>query len=374
MNIAIAHEWLQTYAGSEKVVEQILNVYPDAALFSLVDFLAPAERSFIQNKPVTTSFIQTLPGAKTRFRQYLPLMPLAIEQFDLSDYDLVISSNHAVAKGIVTRADQLHVSYVHTPIRYAWDLQWQYLDQAQLRSGLKGTLTRLIFHYLRLWDVTVSARVDVYVANSSFVARRIWKTYRRQAQVIYPPVATQRFRADRARDDFYLTVSRFVPYKRVDLTIEAFKQSGLPLVVIGDGAERQRWQKEATPNIQFLGYQPDAIVVDYMERCKAFVFPAEEDFGITAVEAQAAGAPVIAYGRGGVTETVLAGKTGLFFSHQTVSSLGAAIAAFEREPISTPAERIRSHAEKFSEAQFRKTFEAFIAESWSRFKAGEYLC
>lgn len=373
MRVAIAHEWFDVYAGSERVVEQIIGLYPDADLFSLVDFLADDERWFIHNKPVTTSFIQQLPKARKHFRQYLPLMPLAVEQFNLSDYDLVISSHHAIAKGIITRADQLHISYIHTPIRYAWDLQWQYLEQAGLNRGLKSAITRLILHYLRLWDVSTANRVDCFVANSRFVAQRIWKTYRRRAEVIYPPVAIQRFRADRPREDFYLTVSRFVPYKRVDLTIAAFNQLGLPLIVIGEDSGQAHWQQKAQPNIQFLGYQPDAVVIDHMERCKAFIFPAMEDFGITAVEAQAAGAPVIAYGRGGVTETVMAGKTGLFFPAQTVESLVQAVQAFEENPLGVSGPAIRHHVEQFSEASFQDYFYRFSEQAWLKFKQGERL-
>ncbi|MGD1928796.1 MAG: glycosyltransferase family 4 protein [Leptolyngbyaceae cyanobacterium] len=370
MKIAIAHEWLAAYAGSERVVEQILKLYPEADLFSLVDFLPDELRSFIQHKPVTTSFIQRLPWARQQFRKYLPLMPFAIEQFDLSAYDIVISSHHAVAKGVVTRADQLHISYVHTPIRYAWDLQWQYLEQAGLKRGVKSLLTRLILHYLRLWDVTSAHRVDCFVANSRFVARRIHKTYRRPAQVVYPPVAVQRFRADRPRGEFYLTVSRFVPYKRVDLTIAAFSQLGLPLVVIGDGSLRASLERTAPSNIQFLGHQSDAVVVDYMERCKAFVFPAEEDFGITPVEAQAAGAPVIAYGRGGVTESVIDGKTGLLFATQTVEAMVAAVEQFERHPTAIAAPLIRQHAERFSEERFCQAFQQLVTTQWSKFQPG----
>ena len=368
MKIAIVHEWLAAYAGSERVVEQMVQLYPEADVYSLVDFLEPEARSLIQHKPVTTSFIQKLPGARQHFRQYLPLMPIAIEQFDLTDYDLVISSHHAMTKGVITRADQLHISYVHTPIRYAWDLQWQYLEQAGLRRGLKGLLTRLIFHYLRLWDVSTANRVDCFVANSRFIARRIEKTYRRPASVIYPPVAVERFRCDRPRADFYLTVSRFVPYKRVDLTIAAFNELGLPLVVIGDGDQRAQIEKTACPNIQFLGYQSDDMVVDYMERCKAFIYPAEEDFGITLVEAQAAGAPAIAYGRGGATETVIPGKTGLLFAQQTVESLVQAVREFERSPLSTPAAVMRQHAERFSEQRFRQAFRELVEAEWQQFQ------
>lgn len=374
MRIAIVHEWFDTYAGSERVVEQIIKLYPDADVFSLVDFLAPDERSFLQGKSVNTSFMQKLPAARQQFRQFLPLMPIAIEQFDLAGYDLIISSNHAVAKGVVTRADQLHISYVHTPIRYAWDLQWQYLEQAGLKHGLKSAITRWILHHMRLWDVATANRVDYFVANSHFIARRISKTYRRPAKVIYPPVAVQRFRADRPRDDFYLIVSRFVPYKRVDLAIAAFNQLRLPLIVIGAGAGQKPLQQTALPNIQFLGYQPEAAMVDYMERCKAFVFAAEEDFGITPVEAQAAGAPVIAYGRGGVTETVIDGETGLLFADQTAASLIAAVQKFEQASVTASAQDIRQHAQQFSEATFCETLRNFVDRAWMSFQQGEELC
>lgn len=373
LQIAIAHEWLTTYAGSEKVVEQILAIFPNADIFSLVDFLPPDSRFFIRHKQVNTSFIQKLPFSKKHFRQYLPLMPLAVEQFDLSSYDLVISSNHAVAKGVLTGPEQLHISYVHTPIRYAWELQHQYLQQAGLVRGIKSVLTRFILHYLRLWDVAAANRVDYFIANSHFVARRIWKTYRRRARVIYPPVAVQRFRADQPREDFYLVVSRFVPYKRVDLVISAFNQVGLPLVVVGDGSNWSQIQKGAGPHIQLLGSQSDAAVESLMSRCKAFIFPAEEDFGITVVEAQASGAPVIAYGRGGATETVIQGKTGIFFPEQTVNCLIETIRAFEAGQYSFDPKQIRQNAERFSEERFRQEFQAFVEEAWEKFKQGNAL-
>jgi glycosyltransferase involved in cell wall biosynthesis len=370
MRVAIAHEWLVTYAGSEKVVEQILALYPDASLFSLVDFLQPHQREFIQHKPVRTSFLQHLPMARQHFRQYLPLMPLAIEQFDFSKYDLIISSNHAVAKGVLTRPDQLHISYVHTPIRYAWDFQQQYLQQSRLGWGVRGTIARLTLHYLRLWDLASANRVDAFVANSQYVARRIQRIYRRPARVIYPPVAVQRFRPDQPREDFYLAIARFVPYKRVDLIVKAFAQLGLPLVVIGDGPERDRIRPFAKGNIQFLGSQPDEVVTDYLQRCKAFVFAAEEDFGITPVEAQAAGAPVIAFGRGGATETVIAGKTGLFFPDQTVESLIESVKEFEADARFVNPHVIRQNAERFSEENFRQAFAQFVNQSWCHFQQG----
>ena len=370
MRVAVVHEWLTSHAGSEKVVEQILQLYPEADLFSLVDFLSPEQRHFIGHRSVQTSFLQKLPLAKRMFRQYLPLMPLAVEQFDLSAYDLVISSNHAVAKGVLVAPHQLHISYVHTPIRYAWDLQHQYLQQTGLDRGLKGALTRLILHYLRLWDTASANRVDCFVANSHFVAKRIWRAYRRRATVIYPPVDVTRFDWQHPRDSFYLTVSRFVPYKRVDLTVEAFNQLGLPLVVIGDGPDWARIAAMAGPNIRLLGKQPDAVVTDHMQRCQGFIFPAEEDFGITPVEAQAAGAPVIAFGRGGVAETVSHGVTGILFAEQTVDSLVQAVKSFDMGMYELNRDTIRRQAEKFSIDRFRSQFSDCVEQTYTGFLQG----
>ncbi|MGB3297204.1 MAG: glycosyltransferase [Phormidesmis sp.] len=369
--IAVVHEWLTSHAGSEKVVEQILRVYPNADLYSLVDFLPENLRGFIQHKSVNTSFIQNLPFAKRHFRSYLPLMPLAIEQFDLSAYDLIISSHHAVAKGVLTRPDQLHISYVHTPLRYGWELQHQYLRQAGLTHGLKSAFTRAVLHYLRLWDVASAHRADYYLANSHYVSRRIEKTYRRSAEVIYPPVDTQRFSQNCTnvpRENFYLVVSRFVPYKRVDLAIAAFNQLGLPLVVIGDGDSRKALQKTAAPNIRFLGKQPDKVVEDHMQRCKALIFPAEEDFGITPVEAQAAGAPVVAYAKGGQAETVLHERTGLLFSYQTVESLVHSVKRLHSTVDQFESATLKENAERFSTERFHRRFKNFVENAWMRFE------
>ncbi len=377
--IAVVHEWFTSYAGSEKVVEQILSIYPNADLYSLVNFLPEALRHFINYKPVSTSFIQRLPFAERHFRNYLPLMPAAIEQFDLSSYDLIISSHHAVAKGVLTRPDQLHISYVHTPLRYGWELQHQYLQQAGLTRGPKSVLTRVILHYLRLWDVASANRVDHYIANSRYVSRRIEKTYRRSAEVIYPPVDTERFKdieqfdqsSSRAkREDFYLVVSRFVPYKRVDLAIAAFNELGLPLVVIGDGTSRKALQKVAAPNIRFLGKQPDSVVSNYMQRCRGFIFPPEEDFGITPVEAQAAGAPVIAYAKGGQAETVMHERTGLLFSHQTVESLVHSVKRLQASVDQFETYRLVENAERFSIDQFKTQFKSFVEKAWVQFEEG----
>lgn len=313
-----------------------------------------------------------MPFAQRYFRSYLPLMPMAIEQFDLSDYDLIISSHHAVAKGVLTRPDQLHISYVHTPLRYGWELQHQYLRQAGLTRGAKSALTRAILHYMRLWDVTSAHRVDRYVANSQYVGRRIEKTYRREAEVIYPPVDTQRFVSDdqpKPREDFYLVVSRFVPYKRVDLAIAAFNQLNLPLVVIGDGPNRKTLQKMAAPNIRFLGKQPDSVVANYMQRCRGFIFPPEEDFGITPVEAQAAGAPVIAYAKGGQAETVVHERTGLLFARQTVESLVHSVERLQAGVDQFEADALKQNAERFSTARFQAQFSAFVENAWVQFVA-----
>lgn len=370
MKVAIVHEWFASYAGSERVVEQLLNLYPEADLYSLVDFIPRPGRHFLKNKTVTTSFLQNLPFAKRKFRSYLPFMPLAVEQFDLRAYDLVLSSHHAVAKGILTRPDQLHICYVHTPIRYAWDLQEQYLETSGLSRGWKRVLPALILHYLRLWDVATVGRVDRFVANSEFVARRIQKTYQRNAEVIYPPVNTAPFQANQSRQDFYLAMARHVPYKKMDLILDAFNQLGLPLVMIGNGTEILKSQARA--NVQILGYQPDEVVKTYLETCKAFVFAAEEDFGITVVEAQAAGAPVITYGRGGACETVISGQTGLFFQQQTVSSLSHTIAEFEQNGIAASSEEISAHAQKFTIQRFQTEIKAFIDQAWAEFQTKEF--
>ena len=367
MLVAFVHDWLTAYAGAEKVLEAALELYPTAPIYTLVYQQESFKGSRIAEHPVHTSFIERLPKGREKYRAYLPLMPLAIEQFDLSGYDVVISSSHAVAKGVLTRADQLHISYVHTPIRYAWDLQFQYLKEAGIERGLKSTIARAILHYIRLWDVASSNRVDVFVANSHYVAQRIWKVYRREAQVIYPPVDVDRFTPKGQREDFYLTLSRFVPYKKIDLIVEAFTRLGLPLVVIGDGPDFNKVKRIAGPNVQLLGYQPDTVVKDYMERCKAFVFAADEDFGITPVEAQAAGAPVIAYGRGGVTETVLHGETGLFFQEQTVESLLATVRAFESGEYQFDPERLRQNAERFSKKRFQHEFAELVERKWAKF-------
>lgn len=371
LRVALVHEWFVDYSGSERVVEQILNIFPQADLFAQVEFLPDDLKDFIQHKPVKTSFVQKLPGAKKHYRSYLPLMPLAVEQFNLSEYDLVISSNHAVAKGVITGPDQLHISYVHSPIRYAWDLTHQYLRESNLQKGLKGWLAKLILHRVRMWDVCSANGVDFFVANSDFIRRRIRKTYNRFAEVIHPPVAIDSFALCRNKADYYVTASRMVPYKQMSLIVEAF--SGMPereLIVIGDGPEFGKIKTLAGPNIKLLGYQPFDVLHEHLRRARAFVFAAEEDFGITPVEAQACGTPVIAFARGGALETVAEGRTGVFFEEQTPNSLQAAVAAFERIGDLFQSEEIRAHAERFSVDRFRMRFEGFVRQALKDRDAG----
>lgn len=361
MKIAVICDWLVVYAGAERVLEQILKLYPEADLFCLVDFLPKDQRSFILNKETITSFIQRLPFAKTKYRSYLPFMPLAIEQFDITGYDLVISSSHAVAKGILTSPNQVHISYVHSPIRYAWDLQHQYLEQAGLQHGLKSWLAKMILHYIRMWDYRTSNGVDYFIANSAFISKRIKKVYRREATVIYPPVDVDAYSLCEQKEDFYLTASRLVPYKRVDLIVEAF--AAMPdkkLVVIGDGPEFAKIKERAETNIIMMGYQPFEVLCDKMQKAKAFVFAAEEDFGIIPVEAQACGTPVIAYGRGGVLETVKNHETGVFFEEQTVESLIYAVREMDALGGTIRAQNCRKNAERFSIATFSTTFKTYV--------------
>nr|WP_315990870.1 glycosyltransferase family 4 protein [Desulforamulus aquiferis] len=330
------------------------------------------------NKSVQTSVIQKLPFAKRKYRSYLPLMPLAIEQFDLSAYDVIISSSHAVAKGVLTNPNQVHISYVHSPIRYAWDLQHQYLKESGLSHGLKGWLARYILHKMRMWDVRTANGVDVFIANSEFISRRIWKVYRREAEIIYPPVAVEDFRLKEEKEDFYLTASRMVPYKKMDLIVEAFKQQpDKKLIVIGDGPDFKKIKEKSADNIILMGYQPFVVLEDYMQRAKAFIFAAEEDFGITPVEAQACGTPVIAYGRGGALETVKGlentSPTGVFFHEQTVSELLSALKLFEKNQGRITPEACRENAIRFSSERFRNQFRQLVEREIKVFK-GRELC
>ena len=363
VKVAIVHDWLVVTGGAEKVLKNIIECFPKADIFSVVDFLE--DRECVKGKPVKTSFIQKLPFARKRYRAYLPLMPIAIEQVDLSGYDLVISSSHAVAKGVLTGPNQVHVSYVHSPIRYAWDLQNQYLRESHLSTGIKSVMARVLLHYIRGWDSRSANGVDHLLANSQFIARRIRKTYRRDATVIYPPVELENMTMCAKKDDFYVTASRMVPYKRIDLIVRAFSQTPeRRLVVIGDGPEMKKIRTVAGENVAILGHQPFDVLVDHLRRARAFVFAAEEDFGISVVEAQACGTPVIAFGRGGALESViglpLERPTGVFFGQQTPESLLAAVSRFEHNAHLFDPRQCRRNAERFSAENFKRELTSFI--------------
>lgn len=300
VSVGLVADWLVTYAGSEKVIAEFIKLFPQSDLYSVIDFLSDESRSRFMNKRAKTTFIQKLPKAKSNYQRYLPFMPLAIEQLDVSKHEIILSSSHAVAKGVLTGPDQLHISYVHSPIRYAWDLQHQYLREVGLDKGIKSYIARMLLHKIRLWDCRTANGVDHFIANSQFIARRIKKVYGRDADVIYPPVDVNRFELNFNKEDYFFTASRLVPYKRIDLIVEAFSEMpNRKLVVIGDGPEMQKIKSKAKTNIEILGYQPDSVMQEYMRNAKAFVFAAEEDFGIIPVEAQACGTPVIAFGKGG---------------------------------------------------------------------------
>lgn len=367
VKIALVHDWFSTIAGSERVVEQLCELYPTADLFAVyADPGVVAATDFLQGRKLSTSFIQQLPRASRAFRLYLPLMPLAVEQLDVSSYDIVISSSHAVAKGILTGPDQLHISYVHSPIRYAWDLQHQYLRESGLESGVKGWMAKWMLHHMRIWDYRTASGVDHFVANSEFIARRIRKVYGRDAAVIYPPVDVDAFSFSSQKEDFYLTASRLVPYKRVDAIVEAF--NAMPrkrLIVIGDGPCAKRLRSMAKSNVELVGYQPFSTMRELMQRASAFVFAAEEDFGISVVEAQACGTPVIAYGKGGALETIRElgseeNPTGLFFSQQHADSIVQAVELFEQRRDRIDARQCRANALRFSRERFREQFNDFV--------------
>ena len=369
IKVAIVHDWLPVRAGAERVLEEIINVFPQAELFAMIDLIPEDQRGFLRHKKVVTSFVQSLPGwLRNRYRAFLPLMPCAVEQFDLAKYDLIISSSYAVAKGVLTGPTQLHICYCHSPMRYAWDLQHQYLRESKIDANYKGLLARIVLHYLRMWDGINHQRVDHFITNSRFVQKRIEKFYRRESTVVYPPVDAERFALSRKKGDYYLTASRLVPYKMIGMIVEAFaKMPDCELRVVGNGPEFKNIFKRATLNVKMLNYQPDDVLVREMQGAKAFIFAAEEDFGILPVEAQACGTPVLAYGRGGARETVIPGQTGLFFHEQTPEALSACVREFESGRHRFDPQVIRAHAERFSSHIFRARFKDEVIHRWQEF-------
>ncbi len=369
MKTAIIHDWLMSQGGGERVLEEILKLYP-SPIFTLLQSKKNRISPSLAQARIKQSFIQYLPFAETQYRNYLPFYPFAIEQFDLKEYDLIISSSHAVAKGVKTHANQLHICYCHTPMRYAWDLQDDYLESL---SSLKSVIAKQILKQIRKWDINTTPRVDAFIANSQFVAERIRRLYGRDAVVIHPPVSTHLFFVKERKEDFYLSVSRLVPYKRVDLTIDAFNQMpSKRLKIVGEGPEYLKLRQRAKGNIEFLGFQSDQTIRDLLAAAKGFIFAAQEDFGIAPLEAQASGTPVLAYGKGGALETVLQGITGLFFHEQTVASLINSFEEFEK--IRWNGNLIRSHSEKFGVDRFKKELKQFIDQQWEHFCENRHSC
>jgi glycosyltransferase involved in cell wall biosynthesis len=369
--IACVHEWLAEWGGSEDCVRLILECYPAAHFYATIDFLSQQDRARLGGRSIRTTFLQRAPRARTHFWNYLPVTGLAVEGHDVSDAQMIISSSHAFAKGVLTGADQLHVSYVYSPMRYAWDLHQQYLRDYKLDRGLKGMLARYMFHRLRRWDRQTANNVDLFMAISGHVQQRIWRAYRRPSKVIYPPVKTDRYRLEIRKEDHYVTVSRLVSYKRIGLVLEAFRMMpGRKLVVIGDGPEMPALKAKCPPNVTLMGWQPDDVVEHQLQAAKAFIFAAHEDFGISPVEAQACGTPVIAYGAGGSLETIRAlnvapHPTGLLFPEQTVASLKQGVEAFEAAgPVFDPY-ACREWAEQFSEQRFKREFTQCVDQAWS---------
>ena len=367
MKYALIHEWLTPKAtgGSELVVQEILQ-HINADLYALVDFESTNPQSYLYKRKIGTSFLQNFPFASNGVQKYLPLLPLAIENLDVRDYDVILSSSHAVAKGVLTTPQQLHFCYCHTPMRYAWDLTFDYLRNSSLGRGLPGVFSRYILHKIRQWDVISANRVDYFIANSQHTAKRIWRCYRREAKVIYPPVQTERFPFELQKEDFFVTVSRLVSYKQVSLIVKAFNQLELPLIVIGNGPELEKITKLAKPNVKIMGSQPNKVVEEYLSKAKAFVYAACEDFGIALVEAQACGTPVIAYGAGGAAETVRDIRyypqqgTGILFSKQTTTALKEAVGTFQELQGTFNPEACRIQANKFEPQVFAEGYLSFI--------------
>ncbi|MDR1539493.1 MAG: glycosyltransferase [Clostridiales bacterium] len=366
MQVAIVHDWLTNMGGAEKVVESLMDIYPNAPIYTSMVNMSNISEKF-HGREIITSFLQNrVRGNKVNHQKYLAFMPAAFESFDLSGYDVVLSSSSSCAKGVVTSPGALHVCYCHTPMRYGWEFYCDYIKEF---GKLKKMLVKYFMSYMRMWDLASSSRVDCFIANSENVALRIGKHYRRGAEVIHPPVNTDYFTADGSpKADYFLCVSRLVPYKRIDIAVKAFSELGLPLVVIGGGSELEPLRSIAGPNIAFLGRQPDGAVREHYRKCRAFVFPGEEDFGIAPVEAQACGSPVIAFGGGGALETVIGGRTGMFFGEQTAESLIEAVRKFDS--MSFDGRACRENAERFSAPLFEKRISGFIHRKYDDFIGG----
>lgn len=358
MKVAIIHYWLVNLRGGEKVLEALCELYPQADIFTHIYRPEKFQNSVISKHKITTTFIAKLPCATKHYQLYLPLMPLALEELDLSGYDLVISSESGPAKGVIVPPGVPHICYCHSPMRYAWDMYGEY--RAKM-GKIKRFLTALLLHYIRRWDQLTSQQVTQFIANSRFVAERIKSYYARESTVIHPPVDVEAFELAEKSEDYYLILGQLVPYKKTDLAVHAFNQSGKKLIVIGGGEQQELLKNIAKPNVQILGYQSFEIMKNYLMNCKALIFPGIEDFGIVPLEAMACGKPVIAFARGGALETVQEGITGYFFHEQTESCLNQVIENFEHSFHVEPS-TIRQYAMQFSKEHFKENIYSYISQ------------
>lgn len=375
MKIALVYDWYTQLGGAEKCNTSINNVWGEVENFALVDFLSVEQRSSaLKNKTVKTSFIQKLPFARNSYRKYLFFFPLAIEQFDLKDFDIIISSSSSVSKGVLTNHNQFHISYVHSPARYAWDLYHDYLKESGLNNVLKGFLAKIILHYFRLWDQSTSNRPDFYIANSINVSKRIKKIYNKESVVIYPPVDVDSFKISNESSNYFVTSSRMVSYKKIDLIVDAFSKTEYNLIVIGDGPEMKKIKTKSSPNIEIMGFVEKEKMIEIIQKARAFIFMAEEDFGIAPVEAQASGIPVIAFGKGGILETILgkfkgekitSNDTGIFFKEQTKESLLEALDFFIENEVMFNRETIRHNALRFSTERFENEIKKIVLDNYT---------
>ncbi len=365
MKTAIIADWLTNYAGAENVISAFYRLYPESKIFTTL-FNAEKMKD-LAGADVETSYIQKIPGAKNHHPWFLSLMPLAVESFDLSKYNVVLSSSHSIAKGVITKPETMHVCYCHTPMRYAWDDFHKYIRESNFPWLIKKMIPKQISK-IRLWDRLSADRVDYFIANSSYVAQRIKKYYQRNAEVIYPPVDTERFHAvENPAEDYYLAVGRLIPYKKFDLLVETFNQNGKKLKIAGTGSEMKKLKAIAKDNVEFLGFVPDEELKKLYANCKAFLFPQIEDAGIAPLEAMASGRPVIALKAGGVVDVLREGKTGVFFKEQSVESLDEAVSKFEKQKFDSA--QIRKHALKFSTQEFQKKIDRFVKqkyEAWNK--------
>ncbi len=367
VKVALVHDWLTNMGGAERVVINFKQLFKEAPIYTTLYNPKNLDEE-LRNIDVRTSFLQNNRNLKKGHQSLLPFMPMAFESFDLNEYDVILSSSSSCAKGVVTSPDTMHICYCHTPMRYAWEYYYEYANNWGLNK-LKGIFLKYVMNYIRVWDRVSADRVDFFIANSENVAKRIWKHYKKESVVIHPPVRCDLFNISDVDEDYFLILSRLVPYKKIDLAVEAFNELGLPLVIIGDGPEKQKLESKAKSNIKFLGRQPDSVIKEYYSKCRAFIFPGEEDFGITPLEAQASGRPVIAYGKGGALETVVEGLTGVFFEDYSVNSLRNAIYRFENMKFDKKI--IRRHAENFDEKIFKLKIQNFIGEKYKEFKSVE---